>query len=117
MELADRAIGAVHFSWFRRKNPNPVLTVVRAHPPSFVSGGDETLMSVMWEGFISDWEVTYSGKAFPTTLVSPNQLTVRITKSDIATTDAETELQVINSPPVGRSSPNPVYAPLNPKPS
>ena len=117
LELADRAIGAVHFSWFRRKNPNPVLTVVRAHPPSFVSGGDETLMSVMGQGFVSDSEVTYRGKAFPATLVSPDQLTVRITKSDIATTDANAELVVVNPPPGGWTSPNPSNVPVNPKPS
>ena len=74
-------------------------------------------MSVMGQGFVSDSEVTYRGKAFPATLVSPDQLTVRITKSDIATTDANSERVVVNPPPGGWTSPNPSHVPVNPKPS
>ena len=74
-------------------------------------------MSVMGQGFVSDSEVTYRGKAFPATLVSPDQLNVRITKSDIATTDANAELVVVNPPPGGWTSPNPSNVPVNPKPS
>ena len=75
------------------------------------------MMSVMGQGFVSDSEVTYRGKAFPATLVSPDQLTVRITKSDIATTDANSERVVVNPPPGGWTSPNPSNVPVNPKPS
>ena len=117
LELLDRAIGAVHFSWFRRKPPNPVPRVVRAHPPSFVSGGGETLVSVMGQGFVSDSEVTYRAKALPATLVSSDQLTFKLTKSDIVTTDANSELVVVNSPPRGWTFPNPSNVPGNPKPS
>ena len=74
-------------------------------------------MSVMGQGFVSDSEVTYRGKAFPATLVSPDQLTVRITKSDIATTDANSELVVVNPPPGGWTSPNSSNVQVNPKPS
>ena len=117
-ELAHKSFGSVHLHWwFRRKHPNPVPRVVRVHPTDFVAGGDETLMSVMGQGFVSDSKVSYRGKEIPTTLISPDQLTVRITKADIAAPDPKAELIVVNPPPGGGSSPNPVTVSVNPKAS
>ena len=115
--LAQESVGTLHLSWFKRKRPNPVPRIVRVHPSVFVAGGDETLMSVMGQGFVNGSNVTYRGKAIPTTFVSPDQLTVRVTKSDIATPDEDAELVVVNPPPGGGASPNPVKLPVNPKPS
>ncbi len=104
--------------------PNPLPTITGIAPGTVAAGGAAFVLTVNGGGFTSSSVVRFNGSGRPTSFVSANQLTAKISAADIAVADT-IGIRVFNPSPGGGTSnealltivnPAPVIANLNPNP-
>lgn len=82
---------------------NPVPEVLSLSPSSLKVGAAAQTLAIDGLGFVSNSTVTYDGTARPVTFVSPAELTIDLSSSDLATSGSH-PIVVTNPAPGGGSS-------------
>jgi hypothetical protein len=83
--------------------PNPAPAITSLSPTYVPAGTSSQLVTINGTGFVASSSVTFNGLAHTTTIISPQQLSMTLSQSDLAT-PGNYQLAVSNPPPGGGTS-------------
>ncbi|MGH9838638.1 MAG: beta strand repeat-containing protein [Blastocatellia bacterium] len=98
------------------QQPNPVPQISSISPVAAIASNAAFVLSVSGSGFVPVSVVQVDGANRPTTFISPTQLTVLISATDVAFA-GELAIRVVSPPPGGGTSNEVTLSVLNPFPA